>query len=151
MSGRVPGSRDPRKLEEAARKLYDAAGGDPRRLATVAAQYQAAAASKAGGTLEVVGGVSVLNGRPYVELTWGDNTGQIDVEACRSHALLMLEAAQNAIADAALLEWAREELELDLERAATMIDRLRQYRRDRWGQPDLELEFERPAPDEGGS
>ena len=148
---RVPGSRDPRKLEAAASKLYDAAEGDPRRLATVAAQFQAAAARGAGGTLEVVGGVSFQTRRPYVELTWGEQAGQIDVEAARAHAMLVLEAAQNAVADAALLEWAVDELEVGADRAAQLIDALRQHRADRWGQPDLELEFARPAPDEAGS
>jgi hypothetical protein len=28
-----------------------------------------------------------------------------------------------------------------------MLDALRRYRADRWGQPDLELEFGKPAPE----
>jgi hypothetical protein len=45
----------------------------------------------------------------------------------------------------------RDELDLDLERGAVMLDALRRYRADRWGQPDLGLEFEKPPPDEPAS
>ena len=140
--------RDRRKLEEAARKLFDAAEGNPRRLATVAAQFQQAAAKKAGGMIGVLGGVSFQTGRPYVQMDWGESVGQLEVESARAHAMLILEAAQNAVNDAALLEWCRNELDLDRERAAQMIDALRTYRTDRWGQPDLELEFQKPPPEE---
>jgi hypothetical protein len=40
------------------------------------------------------------------------------------------------------------QLELDQEAGALMLDALRRHRRDRWGQPDLELEFSKPPPDD---
>jgi hypothetical protein len=136
------------ELEKQARDLFAQARGNPHRLATMAAQFQQAAAARSGGTFEVVGGVSVKTGRPYVQLEWGASIGQVSPEEARSHALLLLEAAQNAVADAAILGWARDELDVDLERGAQLIDALRRYRADRWGQPDLDMEFERPAPEE---
>jgi hypothetical protein len=138
-----------RQLQAAAKKLYEAAEGDARRLAMLAAQYQAEATRRSGGTLEVLGIVSTTSGLPVVQLNWGENAGQIDVEAARAHAMLILEAAQNAVNDAAILDWAKADMGLETEVAVRMIDALRQHRADRWGQPDLELEFERPAPEEG--
>jgi hypothetical protein len=136
------------QLQKAARDLYSQARGNPDRLAMMAAQFQRAAAERHGGTLEVLGIVSARTGQPVVQLEWGGATGQLDVEQARAHALLIVEAAQNAVADAAILEWAKDELELDLDRASALVDALRRYRSDRWGQPDLDIEFERPPPDE---
>jgi hypothetical protein len=145
----MTGPRDERRLQAAARELYDAAEGNPRRLAMIAAQLrEAAAEARDHGPLWVVGGVSATTGKPYVQVEWGPMRGQIDVEAARGFATNLLESCANAVAEAALIEWARVELELDLDRAAGMIDALRRYRRDRWGQPDLELELEQPPPDE---
>ena len=137
-----------RRLQESAKKLYTSAEGDARRLAMLAAQFQDAAKVRSGGTLSVIGGVSALTGRPYVEMEWGESIGQVEVEAARAHAMLLLEAAQNAVNDAAILDWARAEMDLDAETAVRMIAALRQHRADRWGQPDLELEFQRPPPEE---
>lgn len=141
-------SDDRERIEKLAMDLYAQARGNPQRLATLAAQFKLAAADNAGGPLEVVGIVSSETGAPWVHLRWGNERGQVNPEQARAHALLVLEAAQNAVNDAAILQWARDELELDLERAAVMLDVLRRYRSDHWGQPDLEIEFERPAPEE---
>jgi hypothetical protein len=138
------------ELHEKARKLYDAADGDPQRLATVAAQFQQAAGARPSGALEVVGGVSVTTGKAYVQFAWGENRGQVDVDTARGHAQNVLEACSNATADAALLAWARDELDLDLDRGAHLIDAVRRYRADRWGQPDLEVELGKPAAEEDG-
>jgi len=147
--------RDERKLQHTARELYDAAEGNPRRLAIIAAQLQAAAAeARDAGPLFVVGGVSTRTGEAFVQVEWGPMRGQIDVDTARGFARNLEEACANGVADAALLAWARDEVDLDLERAAGLIDALRRYRTDRWGQPELELELERPAPedvDEGGA
>lgn len=134
------------EIEKVARDLYAQARGNPNRLATLAAQFKLAAAGRTGGTLEVLGIVSAESGKPVVQLSWGDQAGQLSPDQARAHALLILEAAQNAVADAAILEWARDELDVDLERGAHLLDALRRYRTDRWGQPDLKLEFGKPAP-----
>ena len=137
-------------LQREAAQIFRDAEGKPERLAMLAAQWKQAAHTAVGGrgrTLEVQGIVSARDGAPYVHLTWGAEQGQLDPGQARSHALLVLEAAQNAITDAAIMEWARTDLDLDVDRASLMIDALRTYRADRWGQPDLELEFDRPAPE----
>lgn len=146
MSGRRDEERA--RIEKVARDLFSQTRGDAQRLATLAAQFKLAAAARAGGTLDVVGIVSAESGKPIVQLSWGEQAGQISPEQARAHALLILEAAQNAVADAAILGWARDELNVDLERGAQLLDALRRYRADRWGQPDLQLEFEHPAPEE---
>jgi hypothetical protein len=141
------GVADNTEIEQAARRLFERAGGDPQKLATVAAQFMLAAKERAkGGVLEVVGGVSFHTGKPFVQLNWGAEVGQLDVEAARSHAQLVLEACQNAVTDAALYAWATEKLELDGSRAAQMIDALRTYRDDHWG----ETEFSEPVPQTDG-
>ena len=91
------------------------------------------------GDLSVRGAVSVTTGRPYVELAWGENVGQLSVEEARAHALLQLEAAQNAVSDAALFAFARDGLGLGLDEAATAVDVMRRYRTDKWGEPHDEL------------
>jgi hypothetical protein len=142
---------DERKLQHAARELYDQAEGNPRRLAMLAAQFRSAAGeARESGPLMVVGGVGT-GGKPFVQMEWGRNRGQVDVDTARSHAHAVLEACTNAVADAAILQWARDELDLDQERAIVLIDAMRRYRADRWAQPDLALELETPPPDEDGA
>jgi len=141
--------RDERRLQAAARELYDGAEGNARRLAMLAAQFRAAAQeAREHGPLSVVGGVSATTGAPYVQMEWGRNRGQVDVDTARAHAHAILEACTNAVADAAILQWARDELDLNTERAVVLIDAMRRYRADRWGQPDLELELEQAPDDE---
>lgn len=145
----MTGPRDERELQRLARELYDQAEGNARRLAMMAAQFeQAAGEAREHGPLMVVAGVSARTGDAYVQLEWGTMRGQVDVDEARGFARNVLEAAANGVAEAALIAWARDELDLDLERAAHLIDALRRYRTDRWGQPDLELELEQPAPEE---
>jgi hypothetical protein len=141
-------SGDERKLQQAARELYDQAEGNPRRLAMLAAQFQAAIERRPVGLLTVVGGVSHRTGEPFVRIEWGEQRGQVDVDTARDFARNVQEACTNGVADAALLAWARDELKLDLDGAAHLIDGLRRYRTDRWGQPDLELELETEPPAE---
>lgn len=142
------GPRDERKLQEAARALYDQAEGNPRRLAMLAAQFQAAIDRRPAGPLMVVGGVSHRTGKPYVQMEWGEQRGQSDVDEARDFCRNVLESCANAVVEAALLEWARVELKQDLDGSAQMIDALRQYRHDRWGQPDLDLELQPPPEGE---
>ena len=139
------------EIQKLAHELYSKCRGDAQRLATLAAQFQLAAKERIGGALEVVGGVSFQTGKPFVQMNWGEQVGQLDVEAARGHAQLIVEAVQNAITDAALYAWALDDdggLALDQQRAAGLIDALRRYRHDKWGQPDLEIEFSKPPPEE---
>lgn len=140
--------RDERALQRAAKELYEQAEGNPRRLAMIAAQFQAAIDKRPAGPLWVVGGVSHRTGKPFLRIEWGEQRGQVDVDEARSFAHDLLEASANGVTEAALLEWARVELKLDLDAAARMIDGLRQYRTDRWGQPDLELELSQPPAED---
>lgn len=139
------------EIEKRARDLYAQARGNPNRLATMAAQFQLAAKERSpGGAISVLGGVSFATRKPYVQLEWGNEIGQLDVESARSHAQLVLEAVQNAVSDAAIVGWATDqnELGLDVNAAAQLIDAVRRYRHDKWGQPDLEIEFQVPPPEE---
>lgn len=146
--------RDARKREEEiierAHEMHQQMNGDARRLSLLAAQFQRELAEIRDGTrpLEVSGIVSSTTGRPVVQLSWGAEVGQLEAEAARAHAMLILEAAQNAVTDAAIFEWGREVLDLDPEQAAQLIDGLRLHRADRWGQPDLDLELQKPSPEE---
>lgn len=138
------------QLQKLAHDLFSQARGDPQRLAMLAAQFQLAAKERTGGALEVVGGVSFQTSQPFVQMNWGERVGQLDVEPARGLAQLILEAVQNAVTDAALYQWALDNngLALDQTRAAGLIDALRRYRHDKWGQPDLDLEFSKPPPEE---
>jgi len=136
------------RIQQQAEEMLRLTGGDSKRLATLAAQYQLAAKERSkGGALEVVGGVSFHTRKPFIQLSWGAEIGQLDVDAARGHAQLVLEACQNAVADAAIFAWATDSLELDQDNAAQLIDALRRYRHDKWGQPDLETEFSKPPPE----
>lgn len=140
---------DTERVHAEARKLFEQAEGDSHQLATLAAQYKLAAQARVGGTISVLGIVSSASGEPRVQIEWGENAAQLSVEAARAHALLMLEAAQNATSDASVVEWATDEMHLDRDQAAVMLDAVRRYRRDRWGQPDLDIEFQQPASEDG--
>lgn len=94
----------------------------------------------------VVGGVSAKTGQPFLHFKWGEQQGQLDVQEARAHALLILEACSNAVSDAALFDWASEQ-GMSTEMSARMIDVVRQHRSDRWGQPDLGMEFSDPPPE----
>lgn len=145
----MTGPPDERKLQQGARELYEQAEGNPRRLAMMAAQFrEAAVGARDSGPLFVVAGVSAATGKPYVQIEWGTQRGQVDADTARSFARDVLEACANGVAEAALLEWARVDLQLELDGAAQLIDALRHYRHDRWGQPDLRLELERPPGDD---
>jgi hypothetical protein len=97
--------------------------------------------------ISVVGGVSAQTRKPFLVFEWGEKKGQLDVEEARAHALLILEACSNAVSDAALFDWASDR-GMPTEEAAGLIGVVRQHRADRWGQPDLGMEFADPPPDD---
>lgn len=51
--------------------------------------------------------VSAATGRPLVQIKWGDQVGQITPDEARQHALILLDAANAAETDAALLRFTR--------------------------------------------
>lgn len=95
------------------------------------------------GIFEVQGIVSAENGLPLVQLRQLDENGveevkiQVDPIVARDIAHNILEAAANAIYEAALFSWAKEK---DPENGELMgiafIDGIRRHRSDKWGLPD---------------
>lgn len=83
--------------------------------------------------VSVLGSVSASSGKPFIRIDVGGYSGQFTPDQARAHAALVIEAAQNAVTDAALFAWGKEELDFDDHRAAVMIDALRRYRQDKWG------------------
>jgi hypothetical protein len=54
-------------------------------------------------TLWFESGVSGRTGEPFVHIRWGDESGQLDVDVAREHALHMLEVTNAAEFDAAFI------------------------------------------------
>ena len=54
-------------------------------------------------TLWFESGVSSRTGEPFVHIRWGDESGQLDVDVAREHALHMLECTNAAEFDAAFI------------------------------------------------
>lgn len=95
------------------------------------------------GRFEVQGIVAFSNGMPYVQLRQLDDNDveeskiQVSPAEAREIAQNILEAATNAIYDAAVISWSKE---YDPENGEVMgmalIDLIRKYRADKWGLPD---------------
>lgn len=69
-------------------------------------------------------------GQASVQLKWGDMSGQLTVEAARDHAMHVLECAEAAIHDAAMVRWLVEKTEMPLENAYEILYELRKFRGD---------------------
>lgn len=94
------------------------------------------------GHLEVQGIVSAQTGEPLVQFRQLDDDGELQagwqavpVDA-REMAQQIVEAAMNAVYDAALWTWAKEIWPDDPEMGWRMLDLIRRYRADIWGLPD---------------
>jgi hypothetical protein len=92
--------------------------------------------------LEGQGIVSFVNGSPLVQVRQVDDEGnvvygfQVHPDAAREMAQNFIEAAANAVYEAALFAWLKETFPEDGETmAARMISGIRDYRADRWGLP----------------
>lgn len=95
------------------------------------------------GRFEVQGIVAFSNDMPYVQLRQLDDNDveeskiQVSPAEAREIAQNILEAATNAIYDAAVISWSKE---YDPENGEVMgmalIDLIRKYRADKWGLPD---------------
>lgn len=86
------------------------------------------------GRIEIQGIVSARTGEPLVQMR-GAADAQLGVMEAREIAQNLVEAAQNAVSDAALITWARE-AGIEDEQAFVMVDAVRRHRADRWGLPD---------------
>jgi len=94
------------------------------------------------GRLEVQGIVSSKTGAPLIQIRQLDDNDvevvgfQVSPIEAREIALNILEAATNAVYDAALIAWAEESFPEQENVGAYMVDLIRRYRADRWGLPD---------------
>jgi hypothetical protein len=95
------------------------------------------------GRFEVQGIVSAKDKQPYVQLRQLDEKGfeeagfQVSPMEAREIAQNILEAATNAIYEAAIMSWAIERDPKDGEVIGIqVIDAIRRHRADRWGLPD---------------
>lgn len=95
------------------------------------------------GRFEVQGIVSAETGMPLVQLRQLDDNDveemkfQVDPADAREIAQNILEAATNAIIEAAIISWTKEKDPKNGEIMGIMIiDAIRTHRSDRWGLPD---------------
>lgn len=67
---------------------------------------------------------------PMVQLKWGREVGQLTPEEARQHARYVLECAEAAVHDAAMVRWLMERMELSKVSALQAMEALRKYRGD---------------------
>lgn len=75
---------------------------------------------------------TVRNGdwAPSVQLKWGEQGGQLTPAEARMHALAILECAEAAIHDSALVRFLIEDVGIDEEQALKTVFGLREFRGD---------------------
>ena len=94
------------------------------------------------GRFEVQGIVSGATGLPMVQLRQLNDDGisesgfQVSPAEAREIAQNILEAATNAVYDAALVMWAKESYPENMDVGPALVTAIRQYRADKWGLPD---------------
>lgn len=95
------------------------------------------------GRLEVQGIVSVKTNEPLVQFRQLEDDGklivgwQVGVLEAREMSQQIVEAASNAVYDAAIVAWAKENWPDDWQNiSAKMLTMMRRYRADAWGLPD---------------
>jgi hypothetical protein len=95
------------------------------------------------GRLEVQGIVSAKTDEPLVQFRQLDDDGklvvgwQTGVMEAREMAQQVVEAAMNAVYDAAIVAWAKEFWPDEWQDiSAKMLTMMRRYRADAWGLPD---------------
>lgn len=104
------------------------------------------------GRFEVQGVVSAETNLPMVQLRQVDDEGneligfQVDPTEAREIALSVLEAALNAVYDAALITWSIERGNLGM--GVMLVDTVRKHRADRWGLPDHPEDWRRVEDDD---
>lgn len=95
------------------------------------------------GRFEVQGIVAVETGLPFVQLRQLDENDvevikfQVEPADAREIAENIQQAATNAIIEAAIFSWAKEQDPVDGESIGiAIIDAIRTHRSDKWGLPD---------------
>jgi hypothetical protein len=94
------------------------------------------------GRLEVQGIVSAKTGEPFVQFRQLNDNDDVEAEwqaspaEAREMAQQVVEAAMNAVYDAAINAWAKETWPDDPLMGARMLQLIRDYRADTWGLPD---------------
>lgn len=94
------------------------------------------------GRLEVQGIVSAETNVPLVQFRQLDDDGKLQVGwqsgviEAREMAQQVVEAAMNAVYDAAIVAWAKEMWPDDETMGPRMLMLIRDYRADHWGLPD---------------
>lgn len=78
-----------------------------------------------GGKIEVVSGVSVWDVKPFIEVRWGGEKGQLDPPEAEQLGMQLIEAAQAARIDAATFAELTGETGLTKEIAATFLVHIR--------------------------
>lgn len=81
-----------------------------------------------GTWLNVGSGVSLFDGKPYVELVVGEENVQMRPKKAREVAMMLLESAEAAVQDAVLAEFGKEEIGGDEEAGARLVMMLRERR-----------------------
>ncbi len=85
------------------------------------------------GQLEVGSGYSLQRSEPYVEIVVSLSPMQCTAAKARELGLLLLECAEAAESDAAIMAFARETMGLDRPHAAQLLDLFRHEREKRQG------------------
>jgi len=92
------------------------------------------------GRFEVQGIVSAVTGEPLVQLRQLDDNDieefqiQLPLIEAREIAQTIQEATFNAVYDAALIAWAKEQGDETM--GVMLVNNVRRYRADKWGLPD---------------
>ena len=80
-------------------------------------------------SIDIESGVGMMSRLGYVQLRWGQQSGQLTTREARLHALSILDAAAAADHDAAVLRWLVDTMGLPIERASAVLVDLRKARR----------------------
>lgn len=76
--------------------------------------------------LEFRSGVSAFDGTPFVMVQWARETGQLTPDEADQHAVAVIQAAQAARHDAAIVAELQESLNLPREVAVAFLHRIRE-------------------------
>ncbi len=72
--------------------------------------------------------VSGADGRPYVTLEWGTQSGQLTPNEARMHAMSLMEATDAAESDALIVKFLREKVGASDSAVVGVLSEFREYR-----------------------
>lgn len=78
--------------------------------------------------INMTSGVSAFSGDPFIAMHWGAESGQFTPDQARQHALKILECAEAAESDAAIVSWAETKMGMDKQTAVLILKDLREFR-----------------------